>query len=119
MQTWKTLAVVAALGVSASAWGANEGTTQGSCAEVEVNGERAPAYDCLTQRLAPASSPRAGKPGVLGSEAIANQPSNQLGLYNRAATSTRMGNTFGASVLPQRPPPSNGVAPIIPPQAPR
>ena len=47
----------------------------------------------------------------MGSEAIVQRPGNQLGVFNRAATSHRMGNTFGTSVYPQRPPP---VVPVLP-----
>jgi hypothetical protein len=85
-----------------------------SCMEVEVNGERAPSYTCLTEKLQPAAS--SGNPATLAgprSEAIARQPSNQLGLFNRAATSHRMGNQFGVSVHPQRPP-ETPRGPIIP-----
>ena len=35
---------------------------------------------------------------------INKRPPNQVGLATPAATSTRMGNTFGTSVKPQRPP---------------
>lgn len=34
---------------------------------------------------------------------INKRPPNQMGLSTPAATSTRMGNTFGTSVKPQRP----------------
>ncbi|RZT36411.1 hypothetical protein [Cupriavidus agavae] len=89
---------------AALAWAAGPAmAAQEACVEVEVNGARAPSYSCLTQQLAPASTGRAQRPVTLGAEVIAGQPSNQLGLYNRAATSHRMGNTFGTSVLPQRP----------------
>ncbi|MNS86197.1 hypothetical protein [Cupriavidus necator] len=85
------------------------------CVEVEVNGERAPSFPCLTQKL---QSPNAGKrapPGSrLAAEAIAQRPSNQLGLYNEAATSHRMGNNFGTSVYPQRPASPVPGAPVIP-----
>jgi hypothetical protein len=76
-----------------------------ACMEVVVNGERVPAYDCLQRQLQPRPAvPRAGAPGEpAGAEAIVQRPSNQLGVFNRAATQTRMGNTFGTSVLPQRP----------------
>jgi hypothetical protein len=76
------------------------------CFEVEVNGERAPSYECLTQKLRPAPSAggAAPTPALMGSEAIVQRPSNQLGLFNRQATANRMGNTFGTSVYPQRPP---------------
>lgn len=87
-----------------------------SCIEVEVNGEKTPSFACLTQKLRPAAG--VGKatppPPALGSEAIILRPSNQLGLFNRAATSNRMGNTFGTSVYPQRPPPQVPATPMIP-----
>ncbi|MCR6476344.1 hypothetical protein NU688_09270 [Variovorax sp. ZS18.2.2] len=89
--------------------------TGGNCVEVTVNGERAPSYDCLTQKLqpkAPARGPDDAQPGM-ASEAIAQRPSNQLGLFNRAATGHRMGNTFGTSVHPQRPPPVPPASPLI------
>ena len=91
--------------------------TADSCVEVEVNGVRTPSYVCLTQKL------RAAKPGQnpntppgLASEQILNRPGNQLGLFNRAATSNRMGNTFGTSVYPQRPAPAPPSSPYITPQ---
>ena len=90
---------------------------EAACVEVEVNGVRTPSYACLTQKL------RAAKPGQnpntlpgLNSEQILNRPGNQLGLFNRAATSNRMGNTFGTSVYPQRPPPPPPSSPYITPQ---
>lgn len=78
-----------------------------ACVEVEVNGVRAPSYNCLSQKLTPSAKPNKadGKAPQIASEAIVQRPSNQLGLFNRAATSNRMGNTFGTSVYPQRPPP--------------
>lgn len=81
-----------------------ETTGDATCMEVEVNGIRAPSYNCLSQKLRPSAPPRAahGK-APLASETITQRPSNQLGLFNRAATDTRMGNTFGTSVYPQRP----------------
>ena len=87
-----------------------------SCVEVVVNGERTPSYSCLTQKLQPTAPPRGpdgAQPG-LASEAITQRPSNQLGLFNQAATSNRMGNTFGTSVYPQRPPPVVPSSPLIP-----
>lgn len=74
-----------------------------SCVSVEVNGQRAPALDCLNERLARAVRPH-NPDGETTSEAIANRPSNQLGMFNYSATSIRMGNTFGTSVNAQRPP---------------
>ncbi len=86
-----------------------------SCVEVTVNGERTPSYACLTQKLQPkaaARGPDDAQPGM-ASEAITQRPSNQLGLFNRAATGHRMGNTFGTSVYPQRPPPVVPSSPLV------
>lgn len=85
-----------------------------SCIEVTVDGEKIPPYDCLTQKLMP-------KPGAkpspdtpeLASQGIINKPANALGLFNYATTSNRMGNTFGTSVYPQRPP-ATPAAPAFP-----
>jgi hypothetical protein len=78
------------------------------CVEAEVNGQRSQSFACLTQKLMPAKSPQAGAGGansMTASEEIARRPSNQIGLFNYSATSHRMGNQFGVSVFPQRPPP--------------
>jgi hypothetical protein len=48
----------------------------------------------------------------MASEAIVQRPSNELGLFNRAATGHRMGNAFGISVYPQRPPAATPAAPL-------
>lgn len=81
-----------------------------SCVDVEVNGERVHDYDCLSRQLTPSGtvSPTA----QLRSEEIAGRPSNALGLANTEATRQRMGNNFGKSTLPQRPP---QVSPTLPP----
>jgi hypothetical protein len=77
---------------------------EAACVEVEVDGVRTPSYNCLSQKLQPKATPTNPNAPQMGSEAIIQRPSNQLGVFNRAATSNRMGNTFGTSVYPQRPP---------------
>lgn len=85
-----------------------------ACIEVEVNGQRVPAYDCLTLKLNPAAAANEPRQDLrLKSERIATRPSNEIALFNRAATSQRMGNTFGRSVHPQRPPAPIVVSPIV------
>ena len=110
----RQLALCAALAALAQAAAADTA----ACIEVEVDGQRAPpSADCLTQRLAPpvrANSP-SGRDAALASEAIVQRPSNQLGLFNRAATGHRMGDQFGRSAFPQRPPDAPGARPPVPP----
>lgn len=85
-----------------------------SCVDVEVNGHRALSIDCLNRQLDPerTTDDRLGLPR-LASEVVADMPSNQLGLFNRAATSVRMGNNFGRSAFPQRPPAPSLPSPIL------
>lgn len=84
-----------------------------SCIDVEVNGYRGPSYDCLSQQMAP-RTPAPHENPAMASENIAKRPPNELGLANRAATSNRMGNTFGKSAFPQRPP-AKVYSPVAPP----
>ena len=85
-----------------------------SCIEVEVDGARAPSYACLSERLRPTEGTRTPHDPTLGSEAIVQRPGNQLGVFNRAATGHRMGNAFGNSVYPQRPPVAQPAMPFGP-----
>ena len=85
------------------------------CVEVEVNGKRAPSMSCLSEKLLPNSNTVNRPPPTLsGAEATVQRPSNQLGLYNRAALEHRMGNAFGKSVTPQRPTPAPPASPLLP-----
>ena len=85
------------------------------CVEVEAHGKRAPSMSCLSEKLLPNSNTLNGPPPALsGAEAIVQRPSNQLGLYNRAALEHRMGNAFGKSVTPQRPPAPAPASPLLP-----
>lgn len=72
------------------------------CIEVQVNGERIPAWECLQRKLAPA--PKSAKsPTLPEAERLMRQPGNQLMQYNLEGTRQRMGDAFGHSVVPQRP----------------
>ncbi|MBM0106357.1 hypothetical protein JM946_16605 [Steroidobacter sp. S1-65] len=84
------------------------------CVDVAVNGQRAPSFSCLTEKLTPSADARNTRATTVASEAIVNRASNQLGLFNRAATSHRMGNTFGTSARPQRPPTPTPASPLLP-----
>lgn len=75
------------------------------CTEVKVDGYKAPDYGCLSRQMG--NDPQAAKATQKNKEAqnvpIEKRPPNQVGLSTPAATSVRMGNTFGTSVKPQRP----------------
>src|SRR5579863_4093577 len=50
------------------------------CVDVEVDGERALSYDCLSQQLAPATPPAAAAAASQSAaQALANGPSNRAG----------------------------------------
>jgi len=75
------------------------------CAEVTVRAPLNRDHAIWTEKLTPPAD-RSGAvkpPTGLRAEAIAQRPGNTLGLVNLSATGQRMGNTFGHSVLPQRP----------------
>ncbi|AZS80832.1 hypothetical protein ELS24_21720 [Achromobacter spanius] len=78
------------------------GAADGACIDTEVNGYRALSYDCLNQKMAPAATARPAP--QLESEAVTQRPPNQMGLPTPATIGNRMGNTFGTSAYPQRPP---------------
>lgn len=85
------------------------------CVEVNANGRREQSLACLNEKLMPASPATGQRPPQLsGAQAVIAQPSNQLGLYNRAALEHRMGNTFGKSVVPQRPATPPPASPLVP-----
>ncbi|VVE53248.1 hypothetical protein PCA20602_04854 [Pandoraea capi] len=95
---------------------ATSASSRAGCVDVEVNGQRSPSYDCLTNQLQPASAPGAGRKPGLESEDIANKPGNQIGgQFNWSGTSQRMGNTFGSSATPQRPDAAPPAAPVVRP----
>ena len=76
------------------------------CVDATVGGYKAPNYDCLSQQMGnnPDGAAAAQKNQEAMNVPINKRPPNQVGLATPAATSTRMGNTFGTSVKPQRPP---------------
>ena len=76
------------------------------CVEVTVGGYKAPNYDCLSQQMGnnPDGAAAAQKNQEAMNVPVNKRPPNQVGLATPAATATRMGNTFGTSVKPQRPP---------------
>jgi hypothetical protein len=97
----------------AAATPAGSKSSAASCMDVTVNGYHTQAYDCLSRQMAPAPSADNNADPGQASGAIANRPSNQLGMFNEQTTSNRMGNTFGKSALPQRPASPSGAPPLM------
>jgi hypothetical protein len=87
----------------------------GGCVEVSVGGYKAPDYNCLSQQMGnnPEGAAAAQKNQQGMNVPINKRPPSQIGLATPAATSTRMGNTFGTSVKPQRPAPASGTSPLL------
>ncbi|MEO6679545.1 MAG: hypothetical protein ABIO21_19535 [Pseudomonas sp.] len=85
------------------------------CVEVSVGGYKAPDYNCLSQQMGnnPEGAAAAQKNQEAMNAPVNKRPPNQVGLATPAATSTRMGNTFGTSVKPQRPAANTGGSPLI------
>lgn len=77
-----------------------------ACTDVQVDGQRRPALACLNAQLkasaqdaTPPTDPNAAIHDVVG-----NGEPNKVGTFSRTGQSIRMGNTFGTSSKPQRPP---------------
>jgi hypothetical protein len=83
------------------------------CVNVEVNGQTALSYDCLSQQLAPTTVPASGDADAGNiAKSLATAPSNRVGTFNYSAESIRFGSNWGKSVIPQRPSP----VPVVPPR---
>ncbi|WP_088505136.1 hypothetical protein [Burkholderia ubonensis] len=72
------------------------------CVDVEVNGERALSYDCMSAQLKPKATPQAGA-SQTAAEGLATAPSNRLGTFNLSTERNRFGTNWGKSATPQRP----------------
>lgn len=83
------------------------------CMEVSVAGYKAPDYGCLGQQMGSntngAAANERNQAAING--ALNKKAPNQKGLATPAATSVRMGNTFGTSAKPQRPAVNSSTAP--------
>lgn len=96
---------------------ATEASDESACVTVEVNGVPALPYECLNRQLAtPPRSAKAPNDRALEpmSARTAQRPPNELGVFNRSATSIRMGSNFGRSATPQRPPSPPVQSPLVP-----
>lgn len=74
------------------------GTTT-TCVDVRIGDAR--AYDCLNQRLRDSVPQR--RYSAADAPYASNSPPHVVGTFNEAATRQLLGNSFGRSVIPQRP----------------
>jgi hypothetical protein len=79
-----------------------------SCVDVRIGDEL--SYACLNQELEKLA-PMKRYSAEQDSPYSAGSPAPVVGTFNQAATRERLGNNFGKSVVPQRPP-----APVYTPQ---
>ena len=79
-----------------------------TCVDVRIGDAR--SYDCLNRQLERAIPQRRFSAGT--DSPGATVPPTEANTFNQAATQERLGNAFGHSVLPQRPPPTVYSSPL-------
>lgn len=85
-----------------------------ACVDVTVGGYKTLSYECLgLQMTNPQGNAAARKNLEAMTSPITRQAATRMGLYNQAATRTRMGTNFGSSAFPQRPPASIPRSPLL------
>jgi hypothetical protein len=84
--------------------------TKQSCVDVKIGMEQ--YYSCLNQRLQSGIEQHRFTSRDAPYSATSAAPA--VGGFNEAATRERLGNAFGHSVIPQRPPPPNFSSPLVP-----
>jgi hypothetical protein len=80
-----------------------------TCVDVKIGDEQ--FYNCLNERLRRLTA----QPRFSSTDTTINafSPAPQVGTFNEAATSERLGSAFGHSVIPQRPPPPVFQSPLV------
>jgi len=91
------------------AGGQTQGASETTCVDVKIGDEN--YYNCLNERLRRLTL----QPRFSSSDTAINafSPAPQVGTFNQAATSERLGSAFGHSVIPQRPPPPVFSSPLV------
>lgn len=85
-----------------------------ACIDVAVDGYKSLSYECLGQQMTNRQGDTAAQKNQQAMQfSIRNRASNQLGLFNQAATGHRMGANFGKSAFPQRPVENIPRAPLL------
>ncbi len=86
-----------------------DGGRHTTCVDVKIGDEQ--FYNCLNERLRRLTE----QPRFSSTDTTLNafSPAPQVGTFNEAATSERLGSAFGHSVIPQRPPPPVFFSPLM------
>ena len=86
-----------------------------SCVDVQVEGARSLSFDCLNQELKDAAQDHADTaPAVSAKDVTGTGAPTTVGTFSYTATSIRMGNAFGHSAIPQRPPAPSFTSALVP-----
>jgi hypothetical protein len=86
-----------------------------SCVDVQVEGARSISFDCLNAKLkAEAQQQSDAAPTVTAKDIAGNGAPTTVGTFSYTGTSIRMGNTFGKSAFPQRPPATSFTNALVP-----
>ena len=83
------------------------------CVDVEIGGDRSAYFKCLNEQIQKKVEHEHGTPQPTA-PINAQSPSNQVGTANDAAAREKMGNAFGKSATPQRPPKPVFTNPLVP-----
>lgn len=76
-----------------------------SCVDVQVEGVRSISFDCLNAKLKAEAQQQGNTPPTITAKDIAGTGAPTIvGTFSYTGTSIRMGNAFGHSAIPQRPP---------------
>lgn len=89
-----------------------------TCVDVQIGNDRTPYLNCLNEELMKSVQREHGTPQPIAPLGATSSP-NQIGTFNEAAARQRMGNAFGISPIPQRPPKPVFVSPLLPGVPPR
>jgi hypothetical protein len=86
-----------------------------SCVDVQVEGARAISFDCLNAKLkAEAQQQGDAAPTVTAKDIAGTGAPTTVGTFSYTGTSIRMGNAFGKSAFPQRPPVQSFTNALVP-----
>jgi hypothetical protein len=114
MRTFWFLTLAGGMALSGGIGAAAEPPQPGPCVDVQVGTEHISDLDCINQNLRTMSARQQGVPQAMPQTAPvdAHSSSTAVGTANQAAAREMMGNAFGKSATPQRPP-SSYVNPLI------